>query len=49
VKNNLWEFRDPAAGAAFLRELEIHRKAIVPAQVVAAAPVVDGPVVVTKN
>ncbi|NOJ47659.1 CsgG/HfaB family protein [Bradyrhizobium archetypum] len=48
VKNNLWEFRDPAAGAAFMRELDIHQKALAPVNVVAAAPVAE-PVVVTKN
>jgi hypothetical protein len=50
VKNNLWEFRDAAAGAAFMRELELHRKAVPPpaVAVVAEAPIVE-PVVVTKN
>ncbi|NOJ43671.1 CsgG/HfaB family protein [Bradyrhizobium australiense] len=48
VKNNLWEFKDPAAGAAFMRELDIHQKALAPVNVVAAAPVAE-PVVVTKN
>jgi curli production assembly/transport component CsgG len=48
VKNNLWEFRDIAAGAAFMRELELHRKALPPVAVVAEAPVVE-PVLVTKN
>jgi curli production assembly/transport component CsgG len=46
VKNNLWDFRDSAAGAAFMRELDAHQKAIAPRHVVAAA---DQPVVVTKN
>ena len=27
VKNNLWEFRDPYAGEAFMRELEQQRQA----------------------
>ena len=44
VRNNLWEFRDPAAGKAFMRELDIHQKAVAPVRV-ADAP----PVVVTKN
>ena len=49
VKNNLWEFRDAAAGAAFMRELELHRKAVPPpVAVVAEAPVIE-PVVITKN
>jgi curli production assembly/transport component CsgG len=46
VKNNLWDFRDPAAGAAFMRELDTHQKAIAPRHVAAVA---DAPVVVTKN
>lgn len=50
VKNNMWEFRDPIAGAAFMRELDLHRKAIVPPpQVVAEAPESGAPVLVTKN
>jgi curli production assembly/transport component CsgG len=52
VKNNLWEFRDTAAGAAFMRELELHRKAVPPppppVAVVAAAPMTE-PVLITKN
>ena len=50
VKNNLWEFSDRAAGAAFMRELELHRKALPPppVAVVAEAPLAE-PVVVTKN
>ena len=50
VKNNLWEFRDIAAGAAFMRELELHRKALPPqpVAVVAEAPL-PTPVIVTKN
>ena len=47
VKNNLWEFANPAAGAAFMRELDLHQKAVVPRHV-AEAPV-EGPVLVTKN
>jgi curli production assembly/transport component CsgG len=49
VKNNLWEFSNPAAGAAFMRELELHQKAVVPRQVAEAPAVIEGPVVVTKN
>jgi curli production assembly/transport component CsgG len=37
VKNRLWEFKDRAAGEAFMRELEKYQKASVPAEVVAAA------------
>jgi curli production assembly/transport component CsgG len=48
VKNNLWEFKDPAAGAAFMRELDLQQKAIAPVHVVAEAPVVT-PVVTSKN
>ena len=48
VKSNLWEFRDPVAGAAFLRELELHRKAVPPVAVIAEVPAAD-PIVVTKN
>jgi curli production assembly/transport component CsgG len=35
VKNNLWEFRDKAAGDAFMRELDRQQKAV-PPEVVAA-------------
>jgi curli production assembly/transport component CsgG len=52
VKNNLWEFKDPVAGAAFMRELELHRKAIVPPpspQVVAAVPATGDTALVTKD
>ena len=41
VKNNLWEFGDPAAGAAFMRELDLHQKAVAPRHV-AEAPAVQG-------
>jgi curli production assembly/transport component CsgG len=37
VKNRLWEFKDRAAGEAFMRELEKYQKATAPAEVVAAA------------
>jgi curli production assembly/transport component CsgG len=46
VKNGLWEFKDPAAGAAFMHELDLHQKAVVPAPVVAEAFPVAGPVVI---
>ena len=36
VKNKLWEFRDRAAGEAFMRELEKHQRAV-PPEVLAAA------------
>jgi curli production assembly/transport component CsgG len=36
VKNKLWEFKDRAAGEAFMRELDKHQKAAVPPEVVAA-------------
>jgi curli production assembly/transport component CsgG len=49
VKNNLWEFRDPVAGAAFMRELEFHRKAVVPEPVGVPARAPDAPILVTKN
>lgn len=48
VKNNLWEFKDTAAGAAFMRELDLQQKAIAPVHVVAEAPAVT-PVVTSKN
>jgi curli production assembly/transport component CsgG len=31
VKNKLWKFKDAAAGDAFMRELELQRKAVAPA------------------
>lgn len=49
VKNNLWEFRDPAAGAAFMRQLDLHQKAVPPPVSVAAAVPAAEPVIVTKN
>jgi len=36
VKNRLWEFKDRAAGEAFMRELEKYQKAAVPPEVLAA-------------
>jgi curli production assembly/transport component CsgG len=36
VKNKLWEFKDRAAGEAFMRELERHQKAV-PPEVIASA------------
>jgi len=38
VKNGLWEFADPNAGAAFMRELDKHQKAVAPIPVAAATP-----------
>lgn len=38
VKNGLWEFRDPVAGAAFMRLLDEQKKAIAPIPVVTAEP-----------
>ena len=35
VRNRLWEFKDRAAGDAFMRELEKHQKAV-PPEIVAA-------------
>jgi curli production assembly/transport component CsgG len=32
VKNKLWKFKDVAAGDAFMRELELQRKAVAPAR-----------------
>jgi curli production assembly/transport component CsgG len=48
VKNDLWDFRDPKAGAAFMRELELHQKAVAPTPVVATAESPVNPLVV-KN
>jgi curli production assembly/transport component CsgG len=40
VKNGLWDFQDPVAGAAFMRELDLHKKAVAPIPLaVASAPV----------
>ena len=36
VKNGLWEFADPNAGAAFMRELDKHQKAVAPIPVAVA-------------
>ena len=36
VKNKLWEFKDRAAGEAFMRELDKQQKAAVPAELAAA-------------
>lgn len=38
VKNGLWEFADPNAGAAFMRELDKHQKAVAPIPVAVATP-----------
>jgi curli production assembly/transport component CsgG len=47
VKNKLWEFKDKAAGEAFMRELDKHQKAVPPPEVVAAAKL-QGDAVVAK-
>ena len=47
VKNKLWEFKDKAAGEAFMRELEKNQKAV-PPEVVAAATKLQGGAVVAK-
>ena len=47
VKNKLWEFKDKAAGDAFMRELEKNQKAV-PPEVVAAAAKLQGDAVVAK-
>ncbi len=36
MKNKLWEFKDRAAGEAFMRELDKQQKAV-PPEIVAAA------------
>jgi curli production assembly/transport component CsgG len=43
VKNGLWEFRDRAAGAEFMRLLELQKKAVAPTHVVASAELPPGP------
>jgi curli production assembly/transport component CsgG len=48
VKNKLWDFKDPKAGKAFMRELELHQKAVAPTHVVVAAASPANPVV-AKN
>jgi curli production assembly/transport component CsgG len=48
VKNKLWDFKDPKAGKAFMRELELHQKAVAPTHVVVAAASPVNPVV-AKN
>jgi curli production assembly/transport component CsgG len=45
VKSRLWEFRDPAAGDAFMRQLDLSQKAVPP--VLASADIVEP--IVTKN
>lgn len=49
VKNKLWEFKNVKAGEQFMRELELHQKAVVPPPEVVAAVDPSAPVVVTKN
>jgi curli production assembly/transport component CsgG len=41
VKGGLWEFKDSRAGEAFMRELELHQKAVAPTSV--ALPVATKP------
>jgi curli production assembly/transport component CsgG len=36
VKNKLWDFKDPVAGAAFMRQLDLHQKAVPPPSVASA-------------
>jgi curli production assembly/transport component CsgG len=43
VKSGLWEFKNPAAGMAFMRELDKHQKAVAP-----PIPVADATPVVVK-
>ncbi len=38
VKNRLWEFKDKAAGEAFMRELERYQKAVPPEIAAARLP-----------
>jgi curli production assembly/transport component CsgG len=49
VKNKLWEFKNVKAGEQFMRELELHQKAVHPLPEVVAAVDPSAPVVVTKN
>jgi curli production assembly/transport component CsgG len=44
VKNKLWEFKDRAAGEAFMRQLERHQKAV-PPEVVASTTLPAGAVI----
>ena len=48
VKNRLWEFKDRAAGDAFMLELEKHQKAV-PPEVVAAAKLQSTAVIAKYN
>lgn len=43
VKNGLWEFKDPVAGAEFMRQLELQKKAVDPRHVMASAELPPGP------
>lgn len=45
VKNGLWQFKDPVAGAAFMRELELHQKAVAPRPIAVSGGVPVTPVV----
>jgi curli production assembly/transport component CsgG len=48
VKNNLWDFQDSRAGAAFMRELDLHQKAQAPIPAVATSPATGEPVVIAN-
>ncbi len=48
VKDGLWEFKDPAAGRAFMRELDLHQKAVAPRPLVVSGDIPAHPIV-TKD
>jgi curli production assembly/transport component CsgG len=48
VKDGLWEFKDRAAGAAFMRELDLHQKAVAPKPLLVSGDIQAHPIV-TKN
>jgi curli production assembly/transport component CsgG len=47
VKSRIWEFRDPDAGGAFMRQLDLHQKAVMPPVLASAEPI--APAIVIKN
>jgi curli production assembly/transport component CsgG len=49
VKNNLWELKNKTAGEQFMRELEVHRKAVEPRTAIVASTDPSAPVAVNKN
>ena len=49
VKNRLWDFRDPVAGAAFMRQLELYQRAEPPMPPPVLADAHLPPPIVTKN